>query len=174
MCKWPWRRTYTDQDGSNDLDSGWIGPVVAAFLCPNDSGRLNHAHGHAHGHIHYIPYRQMTMALHIYRPRWFHRIWFEVNRPSDCWVPPSAGFQKPLLQIPGGVIVPMGTPMWPQLANDSAVTHSEAEIVPVNLIWREWTQWLLGYWPYERTDGRRPFHSPSFFLRKGRGTKHTV
>ena len=35
---------------------------------------------------------QMTMMLHIYRPRWFQWTWFGVNRLSGCWVTVSTMF----------------------------------------------------------------------------------
>ena len=114
---------------------------------------------------------QMTMTLHIYSPRKFKWTWFGVNRPRGCWVPASARFQTPLLRIPVAPITPMGMPMWPQWANDYDVTHIDAGAVPMNLIWSELAQWLRGYGPDERTDGRRPSHSPPFLLRKGWGTE---
>ena len=99
---------------------------------------------------------EITMMLHIYGLRRFQRTWFGMNHHSGCWVPASARFQKPLLQIPWALITPIGMPMWSQWAN-------EAEAVPMNLIWSESAQWLLSYRPDERTDGRtRPFHSPPF------------
>ena len=48
-------------------------------------------------YAHYALKWQMTMTLHIYRPRRFQRAWFGVNRPGSCWVPTSARFQGPLL-----------------------------------------------------------------------------
>ena len=38
----------------------------------------------------------MTMTLHIYRLRWFQWTWFQVNRPSGCWVTASTIFLEPL------------------------------------------------------------------------------
>ena len=43
------------------------------------------------------PDGQMTITLHIYRPRRFQWTWFGVNGPKGCWVPASAKFQEPLL-----------------------------------------------------------------------------
>ena len=38
------------------------------------------------------PNGQMSMTLHIYRPRRFQWTWFGENRPSGCWVAVSAKF----------------------------------------------------------------------------------
>ena len=113
------------------------------------------------------------LALHIYRPRRFQRTWFGVNQPRGCYFPASALFQKPLLQIPGAFITSMGTHLY---GPDGLMTvaYLEAEAVPVNLIWNESVQWLQSYGPYERTDGRKPFHSPPVFLWKGQGTIRPV
>ena len=125
----------------------------------------------SHPWIHPLsPHGQMTITLHIDRLRWFQWTWFQVNRPSGCWVLASARFQKPLLQIPGALVMPMSTAIWPQRASDHDVVHLETETVPMNLIWSESAQGLLSYRPDAQRNGRRPIHSPSFFLRKGRGT----
>ena len=42
------------------------------------------------------PHRQMTMMLHMCRPRWFQKTRFGVNQPSGCGVPASTRFQEPL------------------------------------------------------------------------------
>ena len=42
------------------------------------------------------------------------------------------------------ISMPVGSPMWPWWANDHNVAHPHTKIVPVNLIWSESTQWLLG------------------------------
>ena len=62
-------------------------------------------------------------------------------------------------------------------ANDHDVAHLQAKTIPMNLIWSESAQWL---WSYSirkvrtdgRTDGRRAFYSPPYFLRKGGGQKN--
>ena len=43
-----------------------------------------------------MPPRQITMMMHIYRPRQFQLTWFWVNGPCECWVRASKRFQKPL------------------------------------------------------------------------------
>ena len=42
------------------------------------------------------PQGQITMMMHIYRPRRFQWTWFWVNGPCECWVPASTRFQEPL------------------------------------------------------------------------------
>ena len=93
MGKWPWRCTSTGQDSSNELDLEWIFPVVAEFQCPQDSQSPYYTHRHTH----MAPHGQMTITLHIYRPRQFKCTWFGVNRPSGCQVPASARFPESLL-----------------------------------------------------------------------------
>ena len=100
------------------------------------------------------PHGQITITLHIYRPRRFQRTWFGVNRLSGYKVTASAIFQSPLLQIPGALITPMGMPIWPQRAIGRDVAHLEAETVPIDLIWSESAQWLLSYGPDQRADRR--------------------
>ena len=126
MGRWPGRCTSTGQGGGC-----WVlasarlqGPLSCPWACP------------------LCPHGQITIMLHIYRPRRFQRTWFGVNLPSGCWVLASAWFQKSLLQISGAFITPMDTPMWPQWTNDHNIAHLEAEKVPVNLIWCESAQWL--------------------------------
>ena len=60
--------------------------------------QTNHQKPILHPRAHpYGTHGQMTMTLHIYRPRQFQWTWFGVNRPSGCWVPVSPRFPKPLL-----------------------------------------------------------------------------
>ena len=118
------------------------------------------------------PHGQMAMTLHIYMLKRFQRTWFGVNRPSVCWVPVSRRFQKPLVEIPGAFIAPMGMPIWPQWANDHDIAHLEAETIPTNLIWSESAEWLLSYGPDKQTDR---YHSivPLFFFWNS-GTKSGI
>ena len=53
----------------------------------------------------------------------------------------SSGVHK----VPRALIMPAGMPMWPQWANDHDVSHLQAKMIPMNLIWSEFAQWLLSY-----------------------------
>ena len=60
--------------------------------------QTNHQKPILHPRAHpYGMHGQMTMTLHIYRPRQFKCTWFGVNRPSGCRVPASARFPESLL-----------------------------------------------------------------------------
>ena len=55
-------------------------------------------------------------------------------------------FRSPSVQkIPGTLIMPMGMPIMPPLANDHDVAHLQGITVPMNLIWSESANWLLSY-----------------------------
>ena len=45
------------------------------------------------------PDGQMTMTLHVYRPRRFQWNWFTINPLNGCWIPASASFQESLLHL---------------------------------------------------------------------------
>ena len=84
----------------------------------------------------YDPEEQMTMALHMYRPRWFQWTWFEVN-------PPDGLLSTGICRIPGALITHMGMLMWLQWVNDHDSAHTQTKMVPMNLSWSESAQWLL-------------------------------
>ena len=77
----------------------------------------------------------MTLTLHINRQRRFKWNWFGVNLFGGSWVSASARFQA--------LIVPLVIRMWPRLANDHDVSHTQARTLPMKLIWSESAQWLL-------------------------------
>ena len=87
MGKWPWRCTSTGQEGSNELDLEWIGPVFAEFRHLHDSRSPYYQWACQCG-----PHGQITMTLHIYRTRWFQWTGFRVNRPSGYWFMACAKF----------------------------------------------------------------------------------
>ena len=93
--RWANDHTFTGQDGSNELDLGWIRPVVAEFWVRKVPRALNTpvdtpmwpqwANDHGAAHL----------------PRWLQWNRFGVNPRGGCWVPASARFQE-LLSRPCG------------------------------------------------------------------------
>ena len=90
MTKWPRYCTSTSQESPSELHLEWICPVVAGFWRLQDSRSLCAC-----------PSRQMTITLHVYRPRRFQIqwTWFGVNPPSEYWIMASARFPEPLLHL---------------------------------------------------------------------------
>ena len=86
ICTWP---SLTYESLWSCASGCWV-PVSARFQEPSS---WSWAHP-------LCPHGQMTMTLHIYRPRQFQWTWFGVNQPSVCWVLVSARFQEPLLLCP--------------------------------------------------------------------------
>ena len=105
-----------------------IGSKSAQWLCVQASVRFLDPY-HTHGHAHYAPpLQQMTMALHIYRPRQFQWTRFGVSQPCSCGVSVLARFQEPLTR-------PWACPLCP---------HGQiVRLFQRTWIRSEWAQWLL-------------------------------
>ena len=123
------------------------------------------------------PDGQMTMMLHIYRPRRFQRTWFGVNRAQ--WLQSSG-----VCKIPEALVTDSRSPYF---------SHGHAHVAPMgkwpcrptsrgwdssNELDLEWIGPTIAELWAGRTDrqknGWRPFHSPPFFLPKRRGTKRIM
>ena len=83
------------------------------------------------------PDGQVTITLHVLRPRRFQCAWFGA-KPPCAWL-----LNFSVRKIPGALVMPMGMPMLARWTYDHDGAHLQTKTMPMNIIWRESDQWLL-------------------------------
>ena len=130
MGKWPWCCKSPCQGGFNELWS-----ESAQWLLSSDIRKISG-----------IPITPMATPM---RPQWANdhdaaRLYAKTVPMNLIWSESAQWLlSSSIYKVTRTLITPLGTPMWPWWANNHDAAHLQTEAVPMNLIWKESTQWFL-------------------------------
>ena len=173
---------HTDQEGSSELHLELIHKVIAELRYRPDSKSPFYTHGHTHvAPMGKWPW-YFTSPGH--GAAYLQAKILSINLIWSKWALWLLSYGNPI--VPRTLMTLVVMPMWPWWTNGHDVAHLLARTIPMNLIWSESAQLLPSYgickvwagWTDGRmdkkTNGKRAFHNPPFFLWKGRGTTMVV